>query len=215
MRSVLISTRSLHASSRIRLTNIVHLAQSTMNVEASQHEDADTIGTANINLYDITPMDYFSKTQTPLSKSSVFRAELWRRRHRQTNGSGGAMSSACGDYDGARNGVYSQTPKDAAPEVDIETVLTRNMSQDDLKRLIEHQMVEALKLVQMYTMRADDGSSGVDSLEDIVDESGLNETCAALDVSVRRTPKYSTKKQRRSKSRKIVKEQGHCRRITM
>lgn len=141
------------------LGNFAHFAQSTMNGEANQQLDQDdTIGTATIQLLDITPMDYFSKTQTPFSQSSVFRDELWRRRqHRQSNGFGEAMmSSACGDYDGARTG---QTPKYAAPELAIETVLTRKMSQVDLKKIIEQQMVEARKLMQMFTARAVDGST--------------------------------------------------------
>lgn len=183
-----------------------------MDLEILETE-TQVIGTTGIKLYDITPMDYFSKTQTPLSKSSVFRAELWRRRHRNTNGNGGENPSF-GKYHTGSNGFLSQTPADSSTNVDIETVLTRNMSQDDLKKLIEHQMVEAMKLVRLYTHKADDGSSG-GSFEDLVELSGLNETCASLDVSVRKTPEFSSAKRRRSKSCKTVKQRGHVRRITL
>lgn len=163
--------------------------------------EATLITTSDIKLYDITPMDYFSKTQTPLSKSQVFRDELWRRRHRQTNGSG-TSSSACGDHNG---------PNCKSEGVDIETVLTRNMSKEDLKRLIEHQMVEAMKLVRLYSTK-DDGS-GSDNSIDFAGSTMLSESCTSINISVSRTPDFPAQR-RRIKSCKIVKQRNQ-RRITL
>lgn len=183
-------------------------------MELKAHQTDADIRPAGIMLYDISPMDYFSKTQTRLSKSSVFRAELWRRRHLQTNGNGGGSSAYGGYYNGARNGFNTQTNTGSCTDVDIETVLTRNMSQEDLKKLIEHQMVEAIKLVRFYSLRTDNGRN-VGSFDDLVELVGLSEKRISTDLSVNRTPEFSSKKKRQPKSCKMAKQRGHDRRISL
>lgn len=156
-----------------------------------------TLETDDIKLYDITPMDYYSKTQTHLSKSQIFRDELWRRRHTQTHGNGGSGSSSTSSTD----------------SVDIESVLTRNMSQDDLKRLIEHQMVEAMKLTRLWTYNKESDSNDEAQAEMEGLKSVLTKSCASLDVSVRQTADFPVKR-RRSKSCKISKAKN-TRRISL
>lgn len=166
-----------------------------------------TIETDDIKLYDITPMDYYSKTQTALSKSQIFRDELWRRRHTQTL-SGGANGS------GAASGSGSSSS--SSDSVDIETVLTRNMSQDDLKRLIEHQMVEAMKLTRLWTYRESDSNDETQTQHEL--ESLLSKSCASsLDVSMQRqqhTVDFPQRRQRRSRTRRISKSKN-SRRISL
>lgn len=87
-----------------------------------------TLKTGNIivKLLDITAMDYYSKSETDFSKSKTFRDELWRRRHI----------------------IHKNTD---SCDFDIEEVFTRNMNQDDLKKLLQHQMDEAVKLMNFYS----------------------------------------------------------------
>lgn len=86
-----------------------------------------TLKTANVivKLIDITTMDYYSKSETAFSKSKAFRDELWRRR-------------------------YTCHKNRESCNFDIEEVFTRNMNQDDLKKLLQSQMDEAIKLMDFY-----------------------------------------------------------------
>lgn len=179
--------------------------------------------TDDIKLYDITPMDYFSKSQMPLSKTAVFRDELWRRRnnsqtHRKhSNGNAPANGNANGTANGKDQLSASPLPSHISSTpiascsalTDIGSVLTRNMTSEDLKRLIEHQMVEAMKLTRLWTYR--DSDSNDDTQAEL--ESVLNKSCASLNVSVRRTMDFSTRK-RRIRTGKISKAKN-ARRISL
>lgn len=178
----------------------------------SPTDNTTTSETDDIKLYDITPMDYFSKTQAPLSKSQIFRDELWRRRH--TNTTNGSNGKAHGNgHAGGGGGSGSTSASSSTDSVDIETVLTRNMSSDDLKRLIEHQMVEAMKLTRLWTYKeSDSNDEAIAEMEEV--ESVLSKSCASLDVSVRRTAEFSATKRRRTKSTKIAKAKN-TRRISL
>lgn len=167
---------------------------SPMDTDSSSADLSDVI-----KLYDIAPIDYASKTNSALSKSQIFRDELWRRRHtsrvQRSNGAP-ATPGAAG------------TPSDADAAVDIETVLTRNMGSDDLRRLIEHQMVEAMKLVRYWTYREsdsnDDATAEIEQMEAV-----LSQSSASLDVSVVQTAEFSSKKSRkRLKAKKSSKSKS-------
>lgn len=169
-----------------------------------------TIETDDIKLYDITPMDYCSKSQSALSKSQIFRDELWRRRHTQTlsNSAGGCASNG-----GIASGSGSSSS--SSESVDIETVLTRNMNQEDLRRLIEHQMVEAIKLTRMWSYKRESDSndeSQTQSQRDTVDELDSFETSlnkswvASVDLSVRHTLDFPRERRRRSETKVLKKK---------
>lgn len=196
-----------------------------INIPMDPDNEACGTETDDIKLYDITPMDYFSKTQTPLSKSQIFRDELWRRRTRPAsshtangaNGHGHAGPSGIGggggEGDGAGAGSGSSSASSSTDSVDIETVLTRNMSSDDLKRLIEHQMVEAMKLTRLWTYKDSDSNDEANAeMEEV--ESVLTKSCASLDVSMRRTAEFSAIKRRRSRATRITKAKN-TRRISL
>lgn len=175
--------------------------------DGSPTDNDHTSETDDIKLYDITPMDYFSKTQAPLSKSQIFRDELWRRRHTHTTNGSNGKAHGNGHHSG------SSSASSSTDSVDIETVLTRNMSSDDLKRLIEHQMVEAMKLTRLWTYKESDSNDEANAeMEEV--ESVLSKSCASLDVSVRRTAEFSATKRRRTKSTKIAKAKN-TRRISL
>lgn len=89
---------------------------------SSKNSDLPDSSTLNINLYDITPMDYFSRTQASFSKSKTFRDELWRRRHRN----------------------HTASSNEKANKFDIEAIFTRKM---DMGKLIENQMAEVMKIL--------------------------------------------------------------------
>lgn len=89
---------------------------------SSKNSDLPVSSTLNINLYDITPMDYFSRTQASFSKSKTFRDELWRRRHRN----------------------HTASSNEKANKFDIEAIFTRKM---DMGKLIENQMAEVMKIL--------------------------------------------------------------------
>lgn len=202
------------------------------NMEIKITEDlkelrSTTLCPADIKLYPLTPMDYFSMTQTPLSKSQTFRAELWRRRHRQTNGGHTTSIVAANGKTDAKNGVHasngggeSRRNKDGVPavsngtteHVDIESVLTRNMRQRDLKGLIDHQMIEALKLMRMFTERS---GGGLDTLDELEEMAMLNASRTSLNITVRKSPPSpTTRTSKRPKASKIVKAKNQ-RRITL
>lgn len=174
--------------------------------------DAEIFTAAQIRLYDITPMDYFSKTKTHLSQSSVFRAELWRRRHRQSNN--GAGFSTIKSLNGGTKGFTSTPCLNSRTGVDIESVLTRNMNQEDLRNLIQHQAVEAMKLVRLYSLKSFNGRSRDDDDDDDIELIRLTETWASLDLSFRKTPSdISQEKQQTSKICKS-KQRGRPRKIS-
>lgn len=103
-----------------------------------------TLRTTNlrVDLLDISTMDYYSKSQTDFSKSKIFRAELWRRRH-----------------------TLHKNRK--SHKFDIEEVFTRHMNQDNLKKLLQHQMDEAIKLMNFYSEKNEQQTSHQVSVDDI------------------------------------------------